>query len=229
MLDLAFLAVAIFVFIKANKGEYNETACNIALVVGIIAGVVGCISGISAGRGMFVFLNVIVIIGAFGLRFAAKLLARLYVEKLIADEEAREREIRMHTRFDNSKGPVYTDETFDDEELRFGKGGYTDNNKVSLDKTEIYTGRNFVDVEPLFGNSGYTDHNKVSLEKKEICTDRNFDDAEPLFGKDSYTDTKKVCLDKKKVCLDKKEIFDDRNFDDEELRFGNGGYTDPKL
>lgn len=199
MLDLVFLAVAIFAIAKASKGEYNETACNISLVVGVIAGLVGCFFGISRGEGMFVFLNVIVMVGAFGIRFAARHLAKLYVEKLIADEEAREREIRSHARFsDPNKAPVYTDDTFDDEELRFGKGGYTDNNKVSLDKEEVYTDRIFGGEEPLFGKGGYSGNNKVSLEKK-------------------------------KVCLDKKDICTDKNFDGEELRFGKGGYTDTKL
>lgn len=125
MLDLVFLAVAVFVFVKANKGEYHETACNIALVIGIIAGVMGCIVGTMRGQGLFVFLNVIVFVGAFGLRFAARQLAKLYVDKMIADQEALEREINMRKRYPDKK-PVYDDDNFDDEELRFGKGGYKD-------------------------------------------------------------------------------------------------------
>ena len=167
MLDLVFLAVAIFVIAKANKGEYNETACNIALVVGVIAGVLGCVTGISKGMGPFVTLNIIVMVGAFGLRFAAKHLAKLYNEQQIAETERLEREIRDRARFsDPDRQPVYTDDTFDDEELRFGKGGYTDRNKVSLDKKEIYTKRNFADAEPLFGK-------KVSLEKKKLPLDKD--------------------------------------------------------
>lgn len=167
MLDLAFLAVAVFVIVKADKGEYNETACNIALVVGIVAGIFGCVTGISKGMGLFVTLNIIVIVGAFGLRFAAKYLAKLYNEKQIADTEAWERERRERARFsDPDRPPVYTDDTFDDEELRFGKGGYTDRNKVSLDKKEIYTKRNSADAEPLFGK-------KVSLEKKKLPLDKD--------------------------------------------------------
>ena len=199
MLDLAFLAVAVFVIIKADKGVYNETACNIALVVGIIAGIFGCVTGISKGMGLFVTLNIIVIIGAFGLRFAAKYLAKLYNEKQIADTEKWEREISERARFsDPHRPPVYTDDNFDDEELRFGKGGYTANNIVSLDNTEVRTDRNFDYEEPLFGKGGYTEHKKVSLEKK-------------------------------KVSLEKKDIRTEKNFDSEELRFGSGGFTDNRL
>ena len=127
MLDLAFLAVGIFVIVKACKGEYTETACNIVLVVGIIAGLIGCIDGISKGSGLFVSLNMLIMVFAFSIRFAARYLAKLYIEKKIADEEALEREIYLHSRYsDPNRKAVYTDENFDDEELRFGKGGYTD-------------------------------------------------------------------------------------------------------
>ena len=182
MLDLAFLAVGIFVIAKASKGEYHETACNIALVVGIIAGIFGCVTGISKSMGFYVTLNIIVIIGAFGLRFAARYLAKLYVEQQIADTEAWEEERRKRARFSNpDKPPVYTDETFDDEELRFGKGGYTDSNKVSLEKKEIYTKRNFADAEPLFGKKVSLEKKNIPIEKKETYTDETFDDEELRF------------------------------------------------
>lgn len=193
MLDLAFLAVAIFAIYKANKGEYNETACNIAMVVGIIAGVVGCIVGIMRGQGMFVFLNIIVFVGAFGLRFAAKLLAKLVMDKKIATAERLEQEFRNRARYSNPDAkPVYTDDNFDDEELRFGKGGYTE-------RAEVYTDDTFDIEEPLFGNSGYNAQKKVSLEKTEVSLGKKkvsldktpaFDDEELRFGKGGYTDPK---------------------------------------
>lgn len=167
MLDLAFLAVAIFVIVKANKGEYNETACNIALVVGVIAGAVGCVIGIMANQALFVVLNIIVIVGAFGLRFVARRFVDLYVEQQVAETERLEQEMRSHARFsDPDRNPIYTDDTFDDEELRFGKGGYTDRYKVSLDKKEIYSKRDQDNAEPLFGK-------KVSLEKKKLPPDKD--------------------------------------------------------
>lgn len=173
MIDLAFLAIAIYVIVKANNGEYKETACNIAMVVGIIAGLVGCIFGISSKQGVFVVLNMVVMCGAFGIRFAAKKLVSLYLEKMVADAERWENERRMRARFsDPDRKPVYTDETFDDEELRFGKGGYTEHYNVCPEKK--------VSLEKK----------KVSLEKREIYTDKDFDDEELRFGKGGYTDNK---------------------------------------
>lgn len=189
MLDLVFLAVGIFVIFKAGRGVYNETACNIALVVGIIAGVFGCINAIGKNDFKFLLLNVLVMIFAFAIRFAAKHLAKMYNDREYERQQALEEELRRHTRFPD-KDPIYTDETFDDEELRFGKGGYTDNNKVSLDKEEIYT-------EGIFSKSGYPGRKKVSLEKKkvsldkkEIYTDESFDDEELRFGRGGFTDPK---------------------------------------
>lgn len=191
MLDLAFLAVAVFAIYKANKGEYNETACNIAMVVGIIAGVFGCVVGITKGQGMFVFLNVIVICGSFGLRFAAKHLAKLYVDKIAAETEAWEKEARDHARFsDPDKKPVYTDDTFDDEELRFGKGGFTDQTiDTPANAAAVY---DFDDDEPLFGNS-YTRRPKVSLEKKKVSLAKaplRTDNEDLRFGNGRFTDPK---------------------------------------
>ena len=44
MLDLIFLILMIIVFVKAFQGTYNETLCNVALVTGIIASVIGMIN-----------------------------------------------------------------------------------------------------------------------------------------------------------------------------------------
>lgn len=127
MLDLVFLGLFIYVCLKADKGEYKETACNIAMVVGILAGIVGSVYAIAKNNGAFLSLNMIVMVMAFALRFVAKLLAKLYLDKQAALFEEYERDRYLHSRFDDSNGkPVYTDENFDDEELRFGKGGYTD-------------------------------------------------------------------------------------------------------
>lgn len=128
MLDIIFLAVSIYVLYHAEKGEYKETACNIALVVGIIAGFAGCVYAFFKNEGVFAGLNVIVMLLAFGLRFAARWFVKLYNDKRQADIDAIEHDLYLHSRFDDpNKPPVYTDETFDDEELRFGKGGWTDN------------------------------------------------------------------------------------------------------
>lgn len=127
MLDLVFLVLLIYVCAKANKGEYKETACNIAMVVGILAGIIGCAYAIAKNDGTFVFLNLIVTVMAFGLRFAAKHLAKLYLDRQAQLFEEYERDRYLHSRFDDAnRKPIYTEDNFDDEELRFGKGGYTD-------------------------------------------------------------------------------------------------------
>lgn len=128
MLDIAFLAVSIYVLVHAQKGEYKETACNVALVVGIIAGFAGCVYAIFKNDGTFATLNMIVMLMAFALRFAARHIVKMYHEREIEREQALERDIYLHSRFDDpNKKAVYTDDNFDDEELRFGKGGWTDN------------------------------------------------------------------------------------------------------
>lgn len=127
MLDFVFLGLLIYVCIMAENGIYKETACNIALVVGILAGIVGSVEAIAKNDGTFLFLNIIVMVIAFALRFAAKLLAKLYLDKQEAILEEFERDRYLRSRFnDANRKPVYTDDNFDDEELRFGKGGYTD-------------------------------------------------------------------------------------------------------
>ncbi len=127
MLDLAFLVLGVYVFVKALKGEYKETACNIAMVVGIIAGFVGCAVAISHNQTVMMILNILVVLIAFGLRFAARHLVKMYIDKQVAETEARERDEYLHAKFQDPNAVTgYTDDNFDDEDLRFGKGGWTD-------------------------------------------------------------------------------------------------------
>ena len=65
MLDLVFLGLGIYIFVKASKGEYKETACNVALVVGILAAIVGAVCVIVTHIYILVFINIIVMIIAF--------------------------------------------------------------------------------------------------------------------------------------------------------------------
>lgn len=129
MLDLIFLGLGIYIFVKAAKGEYKETACNVALVVGILAAIVGIVYATAQNDSIVVFLNIIVMILSFAIRFAAKHLVKLYLDKLAEETAQLEHEEYLRSGYRNpaEKKPVYTDENFDDEELRFGKGGYTDN------------------------------------------------------------------------------------------------------
>lgn len=127
MLDLTFLALMIYVCVKANKGEYKETACNAALVVGILAGLVGCVIAITKDDFKFLFLNIIVMLMSFALRFVARHFVKLYTDKQAELTAEYERDIRLHSRFSDKIATGYTDDNFDDKELRFGKGGWSDN------------------------------------------------------------------------------------------------------
>lgn len=128
MLHLIFLVLMIIVIVKANRGEFADTLCKVALVEGFLAGILGMVQSFfsqAANSGTLGFLNFVVFILAFALKPTAKHFVKLHDN---AEEERREklrRDLERHTR-DGVKDPVYTEETFDDPELRFGKGGYTD-------------------------------------------------------------------------------------------------------
>lgn len=126
MLDLAFLIILIYVIVYANKGIYKETACKAGMVVGLLAAIVGCVVAIAQGDFKFVVLNLIVAGMSFGLPFAARHLAKLYLDKQVEIYEKYEEERRLRSRNADHILTGYDDDNFDDEELRFGKGGYTD-------------------------------------------------------------------------------------------------------
>lgn len=127
MLDLAFLIVGIYVFKNAFNGIYKETACNAAVVLGVLAAIVGCLMAHSRDDATFALLNIIVAFMAFATPHAARHLVKLYNDKQadIYEQYEKERLSRMRNPAEELK-TVYTDDNFDDEELRFGKGGYTD-------------------------------------------------------------------------------------------------------
>lgn len=127
MLDLAFLIIMIYVIVNANKGIYKETACKVGTVIGLLAAVLGCVVAMFTGDSTFAFLNLIVAGIAFGLPFAARHLAKLYLDKQVELLERYEEERRRRSRHpEDLTRIIYDDDNFDDEELRFGKGGYTD-------------------------------------------------------------------------------------------------------
>lgn len=84
MLDLIFLVLMIIIFIKAFQGTYNETLCNVALVIGIIASVIGMINCFfldmfsPSSMGL---LNLAVFLVAIFQKPAAKLLVKNQKEK----------------------------------------------------------------------------------------------------------------------------------------------------
>ena len=132
MLDLVFLVLMLIVMINAIRGEFKETVCNVATVVGIIAAIIGLITAfvqVKASNTAPLVLNLIVLLFAVLLRKFAQQFVKLYEEKERVREEKR---LAISTRYsrdiDKDLPPVYTEENFDDPEVRFGKGGYTDNN-----------------------------------------------------------------------------------------------------
>lgn len=126
MLDLAFLILLIYVIVNANKGIYKETACKAGMVVGLIAAVVGCMVAIAKGDFKFALLNLIVAGMSFGLPFAARHLVKLDLDRQVEEFERYEKERQMREWKNDRILSGYDDDNFDDEELRFGKGGYTD-------------------------------------------------------------------------------------------------------
>lgn len=131
MLDLIFLVLMLIVLGHALRGEFQETLCNVATVIGVITALIGLISVFlktSSTNGVPLTLNLFLLILAVLLRRFAKQFVKLYEEKERENAEKLLAETSRYVR-DNEKAlpPVYTEGNFDDPELRFGKGGYTDN------------------------------------------------------------------------------------------------------
>ena len=125
MLDIIFLVLMIIVLVKANQGIFMETLCKVALVIGIFAGIVGLISAFfMEGTGAFGLVNLAVVIFACLLKPAAKHFVKLYEQKIAQSDEEYRKAI-SHYKHDD-KPDIYTEDNFDDPELRFGKGGFTD-------------------------------------------------------------------------------------------------------
>lgn len=113
MLDLIFLVLMIIVLVKAINGDYNETLCNVAIVVGIIAAILGIISALF-GNSIDAFsggmLNILVIIIAAALRPVAKHFAKLHQDKL--DEQIRIIEEETKRITENTERPVTRDSSY---------------------------------------------------------------------------------------------------------------------
>lgn len=129
MLDLVFLVLMLIVLINAVHGKFMETVCNVAMVVGIIAAIIGLITAFlqnKSSNGVPITLNLFLLVFAVLLPKMAQRFVKLYEEK---ERENMEKLWKSYSRDTNKNvPPVYTDDDFDDPELRFGKGGYTDNN-----------------------------------------------------------------------------------------------------
>ncbi|MDE7398147.1 MAG: hypothetical protein K2N06_01330 [Oscillospiraceae bacterium] len=128
MLDLVFLILFIIIIFRSLRGYYSETLSDIAIVVGVLAGFLGIfINGIGnlASSNKMIFLNVIVIISAIGQRFAAQHFAKLYNDKIEQSRQKLEEDIELHSRKRDGSDYRIAEADFDNEEIRFGKGGLT--------------------------------------------------------------------------------------------------------
>ena len=120
MLDLIFLVLFIIIIVKANKGIVNDTLCNVALVIGVLAGIAGLVQAFFIkGSGNFWIMNIIVMLIAFALKRAAQYLAKLYRDR--EDELARRyrKATERISRFDENKQASID---YDDPNVRFGGG-----------------------------------------------------------------------------------------------------------
>lgn len=123
MLDLVFLVLMATAFSNAIFGKMNETLIAFATVVGVIAGVLGFVSAFlnhTAGSSILVLFNLIVIILAVCTRFIAKHFVKLYEDKQQAAAERLRLELENRSRRQGDiKVTAFTDENFDDPDLRF--------------------------------------------------------------------------------------------------------------
>ncbi len=133
MLDLVFLILMLIVLINSVRGDFYETLCNVATVVGIVAAITGLIMAFineKSSNTAPLVLNIIVFFAAIFLRRMARQFVKLHEDKERADKERMLASVKRFSRdSDEELSPVYNDENFDDPELRFGKGGYTDNER----------------------------------------------------------------------------------------------------
>ncbi len=118
MLDLIFAVLMIVIVVKANKGEVNDTLCNVALVIGILAGILGLVQTF-LGSGGFWILNIVVMLIAFALKRVAQHFAKIYNQKKLDIETEYRIEQERFSRFNSMPGEA---PDYDDPNVRFGGG-----------------------------------------------------------------------------------------------------------
>lgn len=147
MLDLAFLILFIIVIMRSLRGHFDEMLSNIAIVVGVLAGFLGIfVNGMVnlASSNKMILLNVIVVIVAIGQRYAAQHLAKMYNDKIEQSRQALEKDIELHSRKRDGSAYQIAEADFDNEEIRFGKGGLTpyieeysrDNKNITINESK---------------------------------------------------------------------------------------------
>lgn len=122
MLDLIFCALMIIIVVKANtKGEVNDTMCNVALVIGILAGIFGLVQAFFIyGKNNLWILNIIVMLMAFFLKRVAQHFAKLHNQKIEEIQAEYLKGIERRRRHLGESEYINTD--FDDPNVRFSGG-----------------------------------------------------------------------------------------------------------
>lgn len=142
MLDLAFLILFIIIIARSLRGKFDNLLSDVAIVVGVLAGILGIfINGMEnlANSNKMILLNVIVIIIAIGQRYAARHLAKMYNDKIEQSQQALEKDIELHSRKRDGSDYQIAEADFDNEEIRFGKGGFTPYNEEYFHDDENIT------------------------------------------------------------------------------------------
>lgn len=122
MLDLTFLVLMIYIIVRANHGEVNDVICDVATVIGFLAGIVGLIVAfIKPDAGVLWGLNLVVMLMACFLKKTAKRFAYLYNKNIEEKQEEYRKMTDLHRR-DSDVKEVYNDDNFDDPNVRFGGG-----------------------------------------------------------------------------------------------------------
>lgn len=125
MLDLIFCVLVIIILVKANKGVVNDTLCDVALVFGVLAGILGMVQALFIkGNNMLGLLNLLIMLMAFLVKRVAQHFAKLHNQEIEAIEKRYNDYKRLHSREGDKKS--YSDTDFDDPNVRFG-GGSGDN------------------------------------------------------------------------------------------------------
>lgn len=121
MLDLIFVVLMIVIIVKANNGEVNDTLCNVALVIGVLAGILGIVQAFfSQGTDFLWGLNILVMLFAFILKRVAQHFAKLHNDKIAQIEEEYRKADIYHARDIDPTAP--RDINYDDPNVRFGGG-----------------------------------------------------------------------------------------------------------
>lgn len=137
MLDLIFLIMFIIIIFRSLHGYYNKKLCKVATIIGIAAAIIGILYSylVPSANSPEPIFNVLVLGIAIAQRYVAQHFAKLYNDKVAQSQKELDDYIELHSH-KRDTGYHMNDEDFDNEEIRFGKGGFKpyDNDDVTIGK-----------------------------------------------------------------------------------------------